>query len=128
MLVDDAAREYPELNFILAHGGVSWVNDAVDLCLYRPNVYLDVSGYITKGVNNWKHHLKNLFSKGINHKIIFGTDWPLASMSGTYKRQIDEFVSESGPLSEIGKQDSNNIMWNNISYLINHNRTERFDV
>lgn len=117
--VDEAARLFPGVNFILAHGGVVNVDAAVQQCQYRPNVYLDISGFSSmKGEGGWVKHLSRLSSKGINHKIIFGTDWPLASMTETYSSQLAKFVSQEGPMHNCQTSDQEKIMWKNMSKLI----------
>lgn len=81
--IETASRTFPNVNFILAHGGVNYVKPTVDLCRYRENVYMDIGGF-TGAIHHqgWQAHLRELFSYGVNHKIIFGTDWPVFRMSG----------------------------------------------
>ena len=85
-LVDNAAREFSEVDFILAHGGVNNVETSCLLAAYRPNVYVDLSGYKasidSSGVAGG---LRQLVNRRLNHKIIFGTDWPIFKLSGSYK-------------------------------------------
>lgn len=42
---EDVAADYPELNLILAHAGMAhaWVDEAIMVAIYKPNVYLDPS-------------------------------------------------------------------------------------
>jgi uncharacterized protein len=82
IFVDKAARDFPNVDFILAHGSVQYPEECAMLCSHRPNVYLDVSGYETSDVAG----LNRLFSRGINHKVLFATDWPIFRLQG---RQID---------------------------------------
>lgn len=79
-LIDTAAKDFPDINFILAHGGINFVEEAKLLCKYRPNVYLDISPFpVVMSSEGWESHLESLFKQQINHKIIFGTDWPVYS-------------------------------------------------
>jgi uncharacterized protein len=71
--LDQAARDFPAVNFILAHGSVHYPDECAMMCSNRPNVYLDVSGFETSDLAD----LKAVFSRNITHKILFGTDWPL---------------------------------------------------
>lgn len=103
--IDDAAMMFPEVNFIAAHGAVNLWQSFVLLAKYRPNVYLDISGFPsseTAGNGSWKSHLKRVFSCGINHKLIFGSDWPVFRGKGDFKSLLnDVFSTEDGePLSE----------------------------
>lgn len=70
LYVDAPARRYPKVNFILAHAAVNWREQALQLCAYRPNVYLDLSGAQNQPI-------ADLLGGELTHKIIFGTDWPL---------------------------------------------------
>jgi len=80
MYIDEPARKYRNIPFILAHGAVNYQDQCVRLCKYRPNVYLDLSGAQSKVANMGENNeLVKLFRSGINHKIIFGTDWPIVS-------------------------------------------------
>lgn len=117
--VDDAARLFPSVNFILAHGGIVNVDAAVQQCQFRPNVYLDISGFSSmSGAEGWVGHLTHLFSRGINHKIIFGTDWPLSSMTETYTSQLTKFVAQDGVMKNCLDLEKEKIMYKNISKLV----------
>jgi predicted TIM-barrel fold metal-dependent hydrolase len=83
--LDKAARAFPRVPFILAHGSVHYMDECAMMCSHRPNVYLDVSGYEVAEL----HELARLFCKNINHKLLFGTDWPVFRLKGTQK----DFVS-----------------------------------
>jgi predicted TIM-barrel fold metal-dependent hydrolase len=85
-LIDDAARAFPEVDFILAHGGVNNVEAACLLAAYRPNVFIDLGGYPASiDSNGVAGGLRQLFNRRLNHKIIFGTDWPIFKLRGAYK-------------------------------------------
>ncbi|WP_052691809.1 amidohydrolase family protein [Teredinibacter purpureus] len=91
-LIDSAARNFQDVNFILAHGGVFNRDTVVDLCVFRPNVYLDLGGFTTiNHPDGWQHALTELFRMGVNHKIIFGTDWPVARAPGGQKQLMSKF-------------------------------------
>ncbi|MEV8633628.1 amidohydrolase family protein [Streptosporangium sp. NPDC051023] len=91
--VDQAARDFPLVDFVLGHGGVTHVDVAAYLAAFRRNVYLDIGGFAGAATpGGWPAHLRHLFRLGLNHKIIFGTDWPLNRMSGGLGRLIEEVV------------------------------------
>ncbi|WP_229075527.1 amidohydrolase family protein [Actinoplanes sp. DH11] len=93
LLVDDAARDFPGVDFILGHGGVTHVEEASYLCAHRPNVHLDISQFPSMlGVGGWVAHLNRLFRTGINHKILFGTCWPSFRMSASLATVVTEFT------------------------------------
>jgi len=64
------------------------------LCAFRPNVFLDVSAYQSKPIER----LREIFDKGINHKIIFGTDWPVFRMQGSQQSSMEILFDDKGPL------------------------------
>ncbi|MGN6321572.1 MAG: amidohydrolase family protein [Dyella sp.] len=97
-LIDGAARQFPTVNFILAHGGVNFVEEAKLMCHYRPNVYLDFSGFPAAMVpGGWRDHLSGLFKQNILHKIIFGTDWPVFSMKDDLGAMVSGLLEDDGP-------------------------------
>jgi predicted TIM-barrel fold metal-dependent hydrolase len=118
-LIDAAARAFPKVNFILAHGGVNFVEEAKLMCNYRSNVYLDISGF--PGVmapGGWRAHLSDLFAQGINHKIIFGSDWPVFSMKDDLKAMTSGLLEEDGPMSRLPASAVAAIMAGNIQGLL----------
>lgn len=99
--VDRAARDFPAVPFVLGHAGLTHVASAAELAAARPNFYLDIGGFgSAPSLGDWPAHLNRLFRLGINHKIIFGTDWPLGRRSGGLKRLVGEVVE--GPVVLVG--------------------------
>lgn len=116
--IDRAAQDFPEVNFILAHASMHFTAECVALAEYRPNVYLDFSAFAgAQPPGAWKTGLKSLFDKGINHKILFGTDWPLFGGASRHERLIRAFTSEAGPLSGVAAAQRGWIMAENAARL-----------
>jgi len=119
-LIDKAARDFPDVNFILAHGAVHFVDDCVALCSYRPNVYLDTSAFLgSMHAGGWQVALSELFKKNVNHKILFGTDWPVFRNAGGHKQVMSTFLSDDGPLSNVSMAQRRWLMSKNIRRLLN---------
>lgn len=118
--IDEVAYNYPELNIILAHGGIVDVEKAVELCSFRPNVYLDFSGYISSlNPKGSISALQQLFKRKINHKIIFGTDWPIGGYKNSYTNIVNLiFKPENNVLSSLSKNEIKMIFNENISNLL----------
>lgn len=117
--LDKAIRRFPEVNFILGHGGICHVDDAVYLCTYRENAYMDISGFTAvNSPDGWAAHLNRLFRMGINHKIVFGTSWPAFKMSSTMKKIVGYFSYDGEVFSGIKKKDVDLIMSGNISRIL----------
>ena len=117
--VDQPARDFPGVNFILAHGAIHSVDDCVALCAYRPNVFLDVSAFSSSlHPNGWRLALAELFRRNINHKILFGTDWPVVKSLGGHKALLAEFLSANGPLAAVSDRQRTWIMGDNARSLL----------
>jgi uncharacterized protein len=73
-LIEDVARDFPDLTIVLAHGGRGWWYDAAAfMTLMRPNVYIEVSGLPPRKIPDY---YKNFDLERLARKMIFGTDWP----------------------------------------------------
>ncbi|HEX3787782.1 MAG TPA: amidohydrolase family protein [Pseudonocardiaceae bacterium] len=73
-LLSDVVEDFPELNFVFAHGGRGWWYDtAAFLATTRPNVWLDLAGLPPKKLPRYyaRFDLNRLAGR-----FIFGTDWP----------------------------------------------------
>ncbi|HYD81459.1 MAG TPA: amidohydrolase family protein [Paucimonas sp.] len=121
-LIDRAALDFPDVNFILAHGAVHFVEDCAALCAYRPNVYLDISAFLgSSHPGGWQAGLAELFRKNINHKILFGTDWPVFRYSGGHRKVMDAFLAANGPLGRVSAVQRQWLMSQNIRRLLGQN-------
>lgn len=118
-LIDVAAKSFPKVNFVLAHGGVNFVEEAKLMCNYRPNVYLDFSAFpAIMAPGGWRSHLEDLLAQNINHKIIFGSDWPVFSMKDDLKAMVTGLLEEGGPMSKLSRSEVAGIMAGNIQSLL----------
>jgi predicted TIM-barrel fold metal-dependent hydrolase len=117
--VDAAALKFRDVNFILAHGAVHYVDDCSAFCAYRPNVFLDVSAFLGSiHPQGWQACLAELFRRNINHKILFGTDWPVFRYSGGHKKVLDMFLAQGGPLSGVSAVQRGWLMSRNIARIL----------
>ncbi|QYF92629.1 amidohydrolase family protein [Massilia sp. PAMC28688] len=125
MHVDGPARRYTNISFILAHGAVNYQEECVNLCRYRPNVYLDLSGAQWSAANllHLADFLK-LFSNGINHKIIFGTDWPINKYH-LNSTMIDLLRSEDQGRTRVPAREAQLILAGNIERILAKVRVAR---
>jgi len=76
MDVDDVAVDFPDMPIILAHPSWPWQDEALSMCLHKPQVYIDLSGYSPK---YFPPQLVQFANTQLKHKILFGTDYPLIS-------------------------------------------------
>jgi uncharacterized protein len=118
-LLDEAARLFPSVNFILAHGAVSFVEECTMMCRFRPNVYLDISGFeATLGYDPSAGAIKAITSIGLNHKILFGTDFPVFRLQGEQKTFVETLIAEGGPLSDLNEREKSLIFNGNAERLL----------
>jgi len=86
--VDDVAADFPDMTIIIAHPSWPWQDEALSVCLHKPNVYIDLSGWSPK---YFPPQLVQYANAQLKHKMLFGSDYPLI----TPDRWIKEF-SEAG--------------------------------
>ena len=46
--IDDVAVDFSDLPIIMAHPSFPWQDEAISICLHKPNVYIDLSGWSPK--------------------------------------------------------------------------------
>ena len=123
-LIDEAARRFPQVDFILAHGAVSFSAECAMMCRFRPNVYLDISGYqTTLGWDPACAAVRAISSQGINHKVLFGTDWPVFRLQGDQASFVEVLTCENGALSELTEREKALIMCRNAERLQRKSQT-----
>lgn len=120
--VDGASFRFPEVNFILAHGAVSFVEECAMMCAFRPNVYLDLSAIQGTYGRRWTDaSLRSLFARGINHKIIFGSDWPVFRLKCDQPGLMSLLLGRDGPLVDTHSRELRLIFEENIRRICHFN-------
>jgi uncharacterized protein len=74
MLVDDVAVDFPDLPIILAHPSFPWQDEAISVCLHKPTVHIDLSGWSPK---YFPANLIQYANTLLKTKVLFGSDYPL---------------------------------------------------
>ena len=59
---------------IMAHPSFPWQDEAISICLHKPQVYIDLSGWSPKYFSPTLIQYANSLLK---HKVLFGSDYPL---------------------------------------------------
>ena len=77
-LMDEVAREFPELKIVIAHLGYPWIDETVVMLGKHPNVYADVSGLLAQ---SWRAYdaLVCAYQYGVMDKLLFGSGFPFTS-------------------------------------------------
>jgi predicted TIM-barrel fold metal-dependent hydrolase len=74
MDMDDVAVDFPDMTIILAHPSFPWQDEALSVCLHKPRVHIDLSGWSPKYFPPILVQYANTLLK---HKMLFGSDYPL---------------------------------------------------
>ncbi|HKE08526.1 MAG TPA: amidohydrolase family protein [Candidatus Acidoferrum sp.] len=73
MPIDDVAVDFPEMPIILAHPSFPWQDEAISICLHKPTVYIDLSGWSPK---YFSPTLVQYANSRLKEKVLFGSDYP----------------------------------------------------
>jgi predicted TIM-barrel fold metal-dependent hydrolase len=74
MLLDDVAVDFPDMPIIIAHPSFPWQDEALSVCLHKPQVYIDLSGWSPK---YFPPNLVQYANTQLKHKVLFGSDYPV---------------------------------------------------
>ena len=74
MHLDDVAADFPDMTIIIAHPSWPWQDEALSVCLHKPNVYIDLSGWSPK---YFPPQLVQYANSQLKHKMLFGSDYPV---------------------------------------------------
>ncbi len=74
MDIDDVAVDFPDMPIIMAHPSFPWQDEAISVCLHKPQVYIDLSGWSPKYFSPTLVQYANTLLK---KKMLFGSDYPL---------------------------------------------------
>lgn len=96
--LDIAARKFPDLTIIAAHGGWPWTKECIALAMINKNLYLlpDAYGTIAPGAEDYAKGAQKL-ARG---KILFGSAHPLAP-----SQAAAEYVEGHWGLDDAAKQE-----------------------
>ena len=73
MAIDDVAVDFPDLPIVMAHPSFPWQDEAISICLHKPGVYIDLSGWSPKYFSPTLVQYANSLLK---RKVLFGSDYP----------------------------------------------------
>jgi uncharacterized protein len=94
ILLEDIAVACPDLRMIISHMGHPWETECVVLIRKHPNLYADTSALHYRP---WRHYhaFMTALEYGVEHKLIFGSDFPSATpeqaIAGLWK--VNEIVA-----------------------------------
>lgn len=101
LTVDDAAADFPETSFVIAHCGCPWFIDACEVAAKNINVSIDLSGIIGGNPKPMLLYDDNadflrslrtaLLYMGDFERVMYGSDWPLPNI-GMYLEAMSHIV------------------------------------
>lgn len=74
MLLDDVAADHPSLTVIMAHPSVPWQDAAISIATHKPNVYIDLAGWLPR---YFPPQLVRAANGLLKHQVMFGSDYPV---------------------------------------------------
>lgn len=116
---DVAAKRFETVNFILAHASIAFTEECVMMAAYRPNVYLDISGFQQNLNTAWGlRNLERIATSGIGHKVLFGTDWPVFSELGSLADAVLAATEGDNALADMPPIQQNMVLHGNITRIL----------
>ena len=74
MHLDDVAIDFPDMQIVIAHPSWPWQDEALSVCLHKPNVWIDLSGWSPK---YFPPQLVQYANTLLKDRMLFGSDYPL---------------------------------------------------
>ena len=105
--LDDVAVDFPDMTIIIAHPSWPWQDEALSVCLHKPNVYIDLSGWSPKYFPPQLIHYANTQLKT---KMLFGSDYPLIAPDRWmkdfkdvgFKPEVHELILKENAIRALG--------------------------
>lgn len=76
MHLDQVAIDFPDMQIVIAHPSWPWQDEALSVCLHKPNVWIDLSGWSPK---YFPPQLVQYANTLLKDRMLFGSDFPLIS-------------------------------------------------
>jgi predicted TIM-barrel fold metal-dependent hydrolase len=76
--IDNLAIKYPNVNFIIAHFGWPWYEEALAVAYHKGNVFIDISGWSPKYI---PQIVIKYMDSLLQDKFLFGSDYPMLKPS-----------------------------------------------
>lgn len=97
LVMDEVAIAFPELRIVMAHLGHPWHADTIAVIRKHPHVYADVSANFYRPWQQY-HGLRLATEWGVLDKLVFGSDYPVA----TPRETLDGVLSVNNVIEGTG--------------------------
>jgi predicted TIM-barrel fold metal-dependent hydrolase len=74
MLLDDIAADFPQLQVVMAHPAVPWLDEQISIATHKANAWIDLSGWSPK---YFPDTLLAQINGPLRRKVLFGSDFPV---------------------------------------------------
>lgn len=119
--IDEIAVDFRKVKFVICHLGYPWFEDTMEVIYKNSNVYTDISGLtlgnFTKRFEDYlAKKFQEIFVFGVDPtRVLFGTDWPLASFE-SYLLFIEHL--------KVPKDEKELFLWHNSAELFKLSATQ----
>jgi uncharacterized protein len=108
--IDDVAVDFPDMTIILAHPSWPWTDEALSMALHKPNVYIDLSGWMPK---YFPPQIVQYANSQLKHKMLFGSDFPLIQpdrwitqfKESGFKPEVFDLILKQNAIKALGLAD-----------------------
>ncbi len=113
--LEEPIRQFPELNFVLAHFGWPWVWEATTLALKYPNVYLDTSCLYYDSPREFfqfvfsKQIPTTVIERSLRNKIVFGSNYPRVEIKNMV-HALKSLALTEGCLNKILRENAERLL------------------
>lgn len=105
--LDDVAVDFPDMKIIIAHPSWPWQDEALSVCLHKPNVYIDLSGWSPK---YFPPQLIQYANTQLKTKMLFGSDYPLIApdrwmkdfAEAGFKPEVHQLILKENAIRALG--------------------------
>jgi len=112
--IDDVAVDNPGMKIVICHIGNPWIRDCMEVVYKNEHVYADISG-LTLGdfSDRFEKYMLDQVRELITYAgepkyLLYGTDWPIATMK-SYRKFVKTL--------DISEEERELIMWKNAADL-----------
>ena len=115
LLMEEPIREFPRLNFVLAHWGWPWVWEATALALKYPNVYLDTSCLYYDSPKEFFHFVfsrqipTTVIERSLRNKVVFGSNYPRVEIKNMV-HALKSLALTEGCLNKILRENAERLL------------------
>ena len=116
--LEDIAVACPDLRIVISHMGHPWEDECVVLIRKHPNLYTNVSALHYRPLRHYQAFMSAI-EYGVEHKLIFGSDFPSATASQVIAGQnkVNDVVAGTN-LPKVGQEVIHDIIYENWKALL----------